>query len=209
MRFTSVFVCLALTSCVSPYSAGKMSAADAFMERLSTYCGKAFAGRLVSNEAVDADMATAPMVMHIKSCSEREIRIPFHVGKRDGSWDRSRTWVFTRTAAGLRLKHDHRHEDGSQDNVTMYGGDTMSEGTVARQEFVVDGESIALFRREGLDRSVTNIWAVEISPIGKSEPVFAYELRRTGENARYFRVEFDLAKPAQTPPAPWGHSERL
>ena len=48
--------------------------------------------------------------MHVRECSEDAIRIPFHVGE-----DRSRTWVVTRTANGLRLKHDHRHEDGSEE----------------------------------------------------------------------------------------------
>jgi hypothetical protein len=205
MKFTSVFACVALAGCATPRSPDSTSAADIFMDRLASYCGQSFAGRMVSNEAADAEMAAAPMIIHIRSCSDGDIRVPFHVGKNGGSWDRSRTWVITRTPAGLRLKHDHRHEDGSIDKVTLYGGDTRSEGTASRQEFLVDDESIALFMREGLARSVTNIWAIEISPAKTLDPVFAYELRRTGENARFFRVEFDLAKPVEQPPAPWGH----
>ena len=58
-----------------------------------------------------------------RSCDLAEIRIPFHVGE-----DRSRTWVMTPTSVGLRLKHDHRHEDGSEDEVTQYGGDTRGTG---------------------------------------------------------------------------------
>jgi hypothetical protein len=150
-------------------------------------------------------MIGAPMTMHVRSCTESEIRIPFHVGKGDGSWDRSRTWIISRIPAGLRLKHDHRHEDGTEDELTMYGGDTKSHGTAGRQEFLVDEESIALFRSKGLDRSITNIWAVEIGSEQAAQPVFAYELRRTGENARYFRVEFDLTQSVEVPSAPWGH----
>ena len=56
-----------------------------------------------------------------------ELRVPFHVG------DNLRTWILTRTDSGLRLKHDHRHEDGSDDPVTMYGSDTATPGTAARQ----------------------------------------------------------------------------
>lgn len=167
-------------------------------------CGNAFAGKLVSNEAADADMVGAPMIMHVRDCSTESVRIPFHVARKDGSWDRSRTWVITRTTTGLRLKHDHRHLDGSADNVTQYGGDSVNGGTAARQDFAVDQESIAMFRREGLPKSVTNIWAVEVTEASASNPSFAYELRRTGENARLFRVEFDLTKPVAPPPAPWG-----
>lgn len=182
---------------------------DAFWAALSSHCGKAYAGRMVSDEEVDADMRGAEMAMHVRECSEREIKVPFHVRAEGGEWDRSRTWVLTRTgedgSAGLRLKHDHRHEDGSEDAVTMYGGDTASEGTARAQDFPVDAESVALFRREGLDVSVTNVWRVEVDPAGAAGARFAYQLSREGENARLFRVEFDLTSEIEPPPAPWGH----
>jgi hypothetical protein len=169
---------------------------------LAGLCGKAFAGRIVGSEPVgaDADMAGKPLVMHVRSCAADRIEIPFHVGT-----DRSRTWVFTRTGQGLRLKHDHRHEDGSADKVTLYGGDTAASGTAGRQDFPVDAESIASFRANGLDRSVTNVWSVEVSDPRDPKPVFVYELRRpAGPTARLFRVEFDLTKAVETPPTPWG-----
>jgi hypothetical protein len=106
--------------------------------------------------------------------------------------------VLTRTPAGLRLKHDHRHEDGSEDPVSRYGGTATSEGTALRQEFPVDAESIAVFEREGLQASTSNTWAMEIGPGQR----FGYELSRPG--GRLFQVEFDLATPVATPPAPWG-----
>ena len=178
---------------------------DAFWAALSSHCGKAYAGRLVSDEAPDADMRGAAMAMHVRECSDTRIEVPFHVQRADGSWDRSRTWLLTRTPAGLRLKHDHRHEDGSEDAVTLYGGDTASPGTARAQQFPVDGESIALFRREGLAASVTNVWQVEVDPAGTAGGTYAYQLTRTGANARRFRVEFDLTRPIPAPPAPWGH----
>ena len=95
--------------------------------------------------------------------------------------------------------HDHRHRDGKPDPVTLYGGDTASPGTAVRQEFPVDAESIAGFRANDLPRSVTNVWAMETDPSR-----FAYELRRIGANARYFRVEFDLTTPVPAPPKAWG-----
>ena len=174
----------------------------AFMARLGDLCGKAFAGKLVSNEAPDVDMVGAAMIMHVRECSADNVRIPFHVARKDGSWDRSRTWIITRTAAGLQLKHDHRHEDGSADKVTQYGGDTANDGTASLQAFAVDQESITMFRREGLPKSVTNIWAVEVAKASAPNASFAYELRRMGENARFFRVEFDLTKPIAPPPPP-------
>jgi hypothetical protein len=139
--------------------------------------------------------------MHVRECGRYEIRVPFHVGS-----DRSRTWVVTRTDSGLRLKHDHRHADGTPDVLTMYGGDTRDAGTAIRQEFPADAESKALFEREGLTASIGNVWAVEIEPGVR----YVYELARPG---RLFRVEFDLTRPVTPPPPPWGslalHSDGL
>lgn len=172
---------------------------DQFLQHLAAYCGKAYSGEIVTNEPRSDEpdaFEGKQLVMHVRGCEnpEKEIRIPFHVGE-----DHSRTWILTRTEDGIRLKHDHRHEDGSEDAVTMYGGDTSSWGTENRQEFPVDQESIETFKREGLNASLENTWAMEIHP-GKT---FVYELTRP--NGREFRVQFDLTKPVETPPAPWGH----
>lgn len=164
---------------------------DEFLADLKDHCGKAYEGRLVSTDEADRDIAAKRLVMEVRVCERDAVRIPFHVGD-----DRSRTWVITRTDEGLRLKHDHRHEDGSEDSVTQYGGDTAAPGTDERQEFPADAFSKDMFLREGLTASVENVWAVEAT-----DEVFAYELRRAG---RFFRVEFDLTKPVDNPPAPWG-----
>lgn len=169
--------------------------ADLFMARLQALCGRAFAGRVVTSDPADAAFAGKRLVMHVRECRAGEVRIPFHVGD-----DRSRTWIVTRTPQGLRLKHDHRHADGSPDALTMYGGDTVGPGTPERQTFPADAESIALFRRSGREVSVTNVWAMEAG-----SATFAYELRRPPfPGGRFFRVEFDLGKPVPTPPPPWG-----
>ncbi len=203
MRLLSTFVLvLACSGCaVTPTPTPAMPpsdmAADRFLSAIAAHCGKAYVGRIVANQPVPTtpDAFDGKMlVMHVRGCDQpaQRIEIPFHVGE-----DRSRTWLLTRTAGGLRLKHDHRHADGKPDAVTMYGGDTAELGSPTRQVFPVDAESIAMFRREGLGASVANTWAMEIQPA-----MFAYELTRP--NGRRFRVEFDLSRPVATPPKPWG-----
>ncbi|MEN1941758.1 hypothetical protein WCE39_11790 [Luteimonas sp. MJ174] len=175
--------------------------ADAFLAALADHCGQAFAGRIVANEPASPEpdaFEGKDLVMHVRGCDDptRGLRVPFHVGD-----DHSRTWVLTRTDDGLRLKHDHRHEDGSPDEQTMYGGETATAGTAVRQEFPVDAESIELFGRTGADVSTTNTWAMEIEPDSR----FLYELSRPG--GRMFQVEFDLTTPVAEPPAPWGATD--
>jgi hypothetical protein len=163
-----------------------------FFANLSALCGKSFAGRITSPPTpADAAFAGKPLVMHVRTCSADTIRVPFHVAD-----DHSRTWVITRTTTGLRLKHDHRHQDGAEDKVTQYGGDSVTPPNAPRQEFPADRFTKDLLIREGNPAGAANVWAVEVHP-----RTFAYELRRPG---RFFRVEFDLAKPVAAPPAPWG-----
>jgi hypothetical protein len=183
---------LPLAACATAPTA-EASPQTAFFDRLTALCGKAFEGRVSSPPVeADADFAGKRLVMHVRNCSDREIRIPFHVGE-----DRSRTWVVTREANGLRLKHDHRHQDGSEDALTQYGGDTADAGTPARQEFPADQFSKDMFLRQDRAVSVTNIWAMEVEPGSR----FAYELRRPN---RFFQVAFDLTRPVAPPPPPWG-----
>lgn len=167
-------------------------AQQAFFDRLRPLCGRAFEGRVTSAPVeADREMAASRLTMHVASCTESEVRIPFQVGE-----DRSRTWVISRTAAGLRLKHIHRHADGSEDELSNYGGDAPPPGTARRQLFPADAFSRDLFARTGRAVSVPNVWAVEIDP-GR---MFAYELRRPG---RHFRVEFDLTRPVPLPQPAW------
>ncbi|MDQ3077646.1 MAG: hypothetical protein M3Q83_02260 [Pseudomonadota bacterium] len=189
MKMSIAALLLATAGCATvPAASGR----DFFTD-LSALCGKAFEGRIVSPPTeADASFAGKRLVMHVRECSADTIRVPFHV---DG--DRSRTWVITRTSAGYRLKHDHRHEDGSEDKVTQYGGDSITPRTAARQDFPADAFTKELLIREGNVAGANNVWAVEVIP-GR---IYAYELRRPG---RFFRVDFDLTRPVVPPPPPWG-----
>lgn len=124
--------------------------------------------------------------MHVRDCTHDEIRIPFHVGE-----DRSRTWVLSRLTSGVRLKHDHRHEDGSEDRVTQYGGDTQIASASRALDFHADE-----FTAKLIPAATTNIWTIGIDADGRS---FTYGLRREAQGRR-FQVTFDLTRPVPIPP---------
>ena len=165
------------------------AASEMFWASLQELCGQAFEGTIVESVPADTSLTGKTLTMHVRSCEDAVIRIPFFVGD-----DRSRTWVISKTETGLRLKHDHRHEDGSEDEVTQYGGDTNDPGTGTKQEFPADQ-----FTAELLPVSATNIWTIEILP----GEMFAYALRREGSERR-FRAQFDLTNPVDEPLPPWG-----
>lgn len=164
---------------------------DNFFALISKHCGKAFAGKVV----FDNDPSPAfsqPLVMHVRSCTNSQLQIPFHVGD-----DASRTWLLTKTGSGISLKHDHRKKDGSDDELTMYGGHTQDAGYDHMQSFPADQYSKELFVDLGIPQSVGNTWQMFVY-----DKKFSYRLIRQG---REFRVEFDLSKPIDLPITPWGY----
>ena len=163
------------------------------MDNLAALCGQSFPGKVTSDDPQDDEWRVQTLTVHVRDCTDGEVRMPLHVGE-----NRSRTWIVSRTEQGLRLKHDHRHEDGKPDAVTMYGGDTADEGGPNAQSFPVDQESIDLFNKEGLTASVTNVWKLRIEP----GATLTYQLSRANRN---FTAEFDLTTPVATPPPAWGY----
>ena len=161
--------------------------ANEFWNTLQTLCGKSFEGQLELPEN-DEDFGGKQLVMHVRSCEDGIIRIPFFVGD-----DKSRTWVLTFEDDRIQLKHDHRHEDGSEDDVNMYGGKTTNSGQAIIQTFPADQHT-----KNIIPAASTNIWWITLD-----DNQFTYNLRRLGTE-RVFRVTFDLTKTIETPEAPWG-----
>ena len=167
---------------------------DAFFRAISELCGKAYSGKVTVDNADSDSFANKKLIMHVRHCDETQLQIPFHVGE-----DASRTWLITKTGSGLSLKHDHRHSDGTEDTLTQYGGHTVDAGWAQVQSFPADQYSKELFVDNAIPQSVGNTWQMYIYP-----ERFTYRLIRQG---REFRVDFDLTKPVEAPPAPWGYDD--
>jgi hypothetical protein len=170
-------------------AAATTPANEVFWNELKKLCGKAYAGTVAAAPADDTTFKDKELVMHVPACEADRVRIPFMVGT-----DRSRTWVLTRKNGRIELRHDHRHEDGKSDAVTMYGGWTTNVGLPTRQVFPADDETFKV-----IPAAAPNVWWIELVP-GEH---FSYNLRRMGSE-RYFSIKFDLKKPIAAPPAPWG-----
>lgn len=167
---------------------------DAFFKAISKHCGKAFEGKVTVDNQPGGSFSENRLLMHVRRCNEQQLQVPFHVGE-----NASRTWLITKTGSGLSLKHDHRHEDGSEDKLTMYGGHTVDAGWPQVQSFPADQYSKEMFVEQGLPQSNGNTWQMYIYP-----ETFTYRLIRQG---REFRVDFDLTKPVTPPAAPWGYKD--
>jgi hypothetical protein len=158
-----------------------------FWNRLANLEGQAFEGEVIEAPEGD-DFRGKKLVMHVLDVKEDTIYIPFNVGD-----NLSRTWVLTKTENGIQLKHDHRMEDGSDDDVTMYGGVTANTGFDGLAMFPADQETVDL-----LPRTATNVWWITVD-----EEQFTYNLRRIGSTTQ-FSIGFDLQTPIATPERSWG-----
>lgn len=179
---------LAIILTVNTALAQDKSPQDKFWNKLQAHCGKAYAGKIISNPAPEG-FAGKALSMYVMSCSDTEIKIPFYVGE-----DHSRTWVFTRSAAGITLKHDHRLKDGTEDQLTQYGGTTSNAGRDTIQFFPADQHT-----RDLIPYAAGNLWWVSID-----EDSYSYNLKRVDAN-NHFQVIFDLTKEIAIPERPWGH----
>lgn len=151
-------------------------------DAITPHRGEAFVGRVTEGtEPSDSSFAESLLVARVLEVSDTELRIAFDVGR-----DHSRTWIVTRSAAGVRLKHEHRHADGSEDSVSRYGGDTAGATDGPVLDFPADA-----YTAELIPRAATNIWTLAALPGGG----FAYALRREATGRR-FRVEFEPGRGA-------------
>ncbi|WP_313032695.1 hypothetical protein [Massilia alkalitolerans] len=153
-----------------------LDARDAFMATLQGMCGQRFEGAL--SYAIDPNSEFANKTISTEVvCTADAVRMPVQVGA-----DRSRTWIFTRPAAGLELRHDHRHPDGTPDTVTMYGGMAREGGSARSQAFLADAYTAKL-----VPGAETNVWTVSLSQDGS---VLTYRLDRHDKP----RAEFVLKR---------------
>jgi hypothetical protein len=148
-----------------------------FWQRLTQLCGRSFPGRMV--EGSDSVFVRNPLQLWVRECTPGEVRMTFIIGP-----DSSRSWVVTRTATALTLRHRVLRADGAEALVSGYGGVTLTPGSAGRQEFAADSATARL-----LPLAARNRWVLEIEP-GRQ---LAYSLGRAGATRR-FRLEFDLRR---------------
>ncbi|MFW5778092.1 MAG: hypothetical protein ACOCW7_02880 [Bacteroidota bacterium] len=149
----------------------------AFLNNLVSLCGKSFAGKETYSKDGRDSWVNRSMVIHFTVCETDLVKIPFHIDD-----DQSRTWVFMNENGKLRFQHDHRHKDGSPEDLTLYGGYADGKGNAFRQSFPADDYTNRLIN-DNLDR----VWNIILS---EDFSFLKYELGYDGEIV--FRAEFDL-----------------
>ena len=163
-----------------------------FWNTLKNHCGKSYVGEITAGGKAGDGFTGERLVMHVSSCNSDVIRIPFFVGE-----NKSRTWVLTLGKDNLiLLKHDHRLRNGTEEEVTQYGGQSPNTGSANIQIFPADQ-----FTANLLPYAAHNVWWITLDSTS-----FTYNLRRLGTE-RLFSVKFDLTQEVDAPGVPWGSED--
>ena len=159
----------------------EQSAQVKFYNHFKTLEGKSFLGKEVfAGEGVNS-WADLELVMTVRECLDTIAYIPFRVGDNT-----SRTWmVIMENGDKLRFRHDHRHADGTPEDLTMYGGYALDGGTPFKQIFPADEYTCNM-----LERICDNEWTVAFS---EDLSTYSYSLKKEGNLV--IQVDFDLTKP--------------
>ncbi|MBS4014174.1 MAG: hypothetical protein KGZ97_10530 [Bacteroidetes bacterium] len=152
----------------------------AFLSSLAGLCGQSFLGKQIYSKDGRDSWAGKKLVMHVTVCEEDKVFIPFHVDE-----NKSRTWMFLVEDGKLRFRHDHRHEDGTPEDLTLYGGFSDGKGSDLVQCFPWDEYTESILT-DGNKRQ----WNVSLN---EDLSTFTYELYVNEELV--FAAEFDLTKP--------------
>jgi hypothetical protein len=163
-----------------------------FWENVQEHCGNAYRGRLADAtpfyQTFDADR----IIIHVRNCTDTLTHISLHIDD-----NHSRNLMLTKVNGTLRLKHDHRNPDGTEEVITQYGGDAPSPGLDTRQIFEADEHTADI-----LPDRFDNFWFLDIM----DEETFAYGVHWP-KHGNSIRMEFDLTTTVTAPPAPWGYED--
>jgi len=164
---------------------------EEFWTALQGHCGNAYAGHIDdATSEYREQLGGRELKIHFRTCSDSIMHIPLHVDD-----DRSRTLILSKARNTLRLKHDHRLQDGTDDEITQYGGDAPRPGLPDRQIFQADSHTAQI-----LPERSDNFWFLHL--IGDTTLHYGVHWPEIG---RSIRLEFDLTEQLPAPPTPWGY----
>jgi hypothetical protein len=164
---------------------------EQFWKNIQELCGNAYEGTLADATPFYHSFDAERLVIHVRNCTDSLTHISLHLDD-----NHSRNLLLTKETGTLRLKHDHRNEDGTEEEITQYGGDAPKPGLEHRQIFMADEHTAEI-----LPDRFDNFWFMDIM----DEETFAYGVHWP-KHGNSIRMEFDISEPAdEIPPTPWGY----
>jgi len=162
----------------------------AFWDQIQAHCGNAYRGELADATPFYQTFDAELIRIHVRECTDELTHISLHIDD-----DHSRNLLVTKTEGNLLLKHDHRNEDGTEEEITQYGGFAEQPGLATRQIFWADAHTAEI-----LPERFDNFWFLDIM----DEETLAYGVHWPIQG-NSIRMEFDISETVEAPPTPWGY----
>jgi hypothetical protein len=141
MNRVSYGVCLILLCWCLPLLPGCNTAKPAagpvalsFYKQLRLLCGKRINGMVLYPAGAEAPFRGLEIRLEIAQCSDREIRMPIYIDNKV-----YRTLIVGQDQTGYTLRHENKRPNGTQADISMYGGHTTDAGTGYLLIFPADG----------------------------------------------------------------------
>lgn len=151
-----------------------------FLDHFTYLHAQKFYGKQVFISEGRESWADLELEIYVKECFDSVVHIPFRVG--DNS---SRTWMLLLENDGrLRLRHIHLHEDGTPEDINLYGGYSAKGGSMLTQVFPADEYTCKM-----LERACNNEWTLQFS---EDLNTLSYILKKSGEIV--IQIDFDLTQ---------------
>jgi hypothetical protein len=163
---------------------------DKFFDSVKALCGQAFSGGIVEDTSNSDAYRGRKFMLHIRDCSATQIKMPLHID--DNS---SRILILTKGEDNILLQHDHRHHDGTSDDLTLYGGFTTDAGSANAQAFPESAESIEITKAHAPTRTWPSVWSIIVSFDN-----IVYQVVRPG---RTIKTKFNFKNTVANPPKAW------
>lgn len=187
LRFKTVYPMIVMCLFLAQNAKGQLPR-DTFFQHMAQLEGRAFRGMVCAAPEGDTTFTGKSIILHGSAFRNDSVFLHLLVGE-----DRSRNWIVVRSTHSLELRHIHRHQDGTLDAITDYGGMTTNPGTGVVQFFPADDRT-----HQVILAAAGNVWWMEFT----SDHHFRYHLRRLGTE-RYFCLSFDLSSSIPIPPTAW------
>ena len=151
-----------------------------FYDKLQGYCGRQLPGVVLYPTGKEAPFQGLEITMMVEACSTKEIRMPIQVGPKI-----YRTLILGQDKNGYTLRHENKRADGTQAEISMYGGQTNGTNDSYLLLFPADGYS-----RQLLGAELNYAWSLAFN---SDKSTLSYMIENDGKLT--LQIDFDLTHP--------------
>lgn len=152
---------------------------DSFYQQLQAYCGKKLIGHVLYPAGKEAPFQGMEIWLEVAQCNQKEIRLPIYINRKI-----YRTLILSQDKTKYILRHENKRPDGSQAEISMYGGQTAGKNDTYLLLFPADDYS-----RQLLGAELNYAWSLAFN---SDKSTLSYMIENDGKLT--LQLDFDLTQ---------------